>query len=199
MPQRRSAHVKGMSEASETIARMSATEFIASVAWPVAVLVIAIVFRAPITEALRAAGGRVKADPFELEWKRNVSTVEADLGLPPSISEGKIGGAAGKLDELAEESPAAAIVESYGRLEQALRALLSGQGQKLDSRGGVLPLARMALEQGKITPETMNAIEGLDILRNLAVHGRQEELSPKRAHEFIALVQGVLYSFSVES
>lgn len=178
---------------------MSAAEFIASVAWPVTALAVAVMFRAPITEALRAAGGRVKAGPFELEWKRSVSTVEADLGLPPSISEGKIGGAAGKLDELAEKSPVAAIVEAYGRLEQALRALLSTREQKLDSRVGVLPLARMALEQGKISPETMNAIEGLDILRNLAVHGRQEELSPKRAHEFVALVQGVLYSLSAES
>jgi hypothetical protein len=153
-------------------------------------------FRAPITEALRAAGGRVKAGPFELEWKRSVSIVETDLGLPPSISEGKIGGAAGKLDELAEESPAAAIVEAYGRIEQALQALLSDQEQELDSRWGVLSLARMALEQGQISSETMKAIEGLDILRNLAVHGRQEELSPKRAHEFVALVHGVLYSMS---
>jgi hypothetical protein len=175
---------------------MSALEFIASVAWPVTVLVIAVMFRAPLTEALRAAGGRVKAGPFELEWKRSVSNVEADLGLPPSISEGKIGGAAGKLDELAEQAPAAAIVEAYGRLEEALRALLSDQEQELDARWGVLPLARMALEQGRISPETTKAIEGLDVLRNLAVHGRQEELSSKRAHEFVALVQGVLYSIS---
>jgi hypothetical protein len=169
-------------------------EFIASVAWPVTVLVIAVMFRAPLTEALQAAGGRVKAGPFELEWKRNVSTVEADLGLPPSISEGKIGGAAGKLDELAEESPAAAIVEAYGRVEEALRGLLADKGQKPDARWGPLALALMAVQQGQISPETAKAIEGLDVLRNLAAHGREEELSSKRAHEFVALVQGVLYS-----
>lgn len=145
-------------------------------------------------EALRAAGGRLKAGPFELEWKRGVSTIEADLGLPPSISEGKIGGAAGKLDELAEQAPAAAIVEAYGRVEEALRALLSDQGQEPDARWGPLPLARMAVQQKQISPETANAIEGLDVLRNLAIHGREEELSSKRAHEFVALVQGVLYS-----
>lgn len=175
---------------------VSALEFIAAVAWPVAVLVIAVMFRRPIAEALAAATGRVKAGPFEIEWKRSVQTVEADLGLPPSISEGQIGGAAGKLDELAEEAPAAAIVEAYGRIEQALRALLADSDTALDPRWGVLPLARLALEQGRISPETAKAIEGLDVLRNLAVHGREDDLSPKRAHEFVALVQGVLYSIS---
>jgi hypothetical protein len=175
---------------------VSALEFIAAVAWPVTVLIVAVMFRAPLTDALRAAGGRVKAGPFELEWKRSVSTNEADLGLPPSISEGKIGGAAGKLDELAEQAPAAAIVEAYGRVEEALRALLSDQGQEPDAHWGPLSLARMAEQQGKISPETAKAIEGLDVLRNLAAHGRVEELSSERAHEFVALAQGVLYSIS---
>ena len=151
-------------------------------------------FRAPITEALRAAGGRVKAGPFELEWKRSVSTVEADLGLPPSISEGKIGGAAGRLDELAEESPMAAIIEAYGGLERALRSLLDEKDQEIDESWGVLALARGAANQNLITPQTMKAIEGLDILRNLAVHGKPEDVSSERAHEFVALAHGVLYS-----
>jgi len=173
---------------------MSALEFIASVAWPVTVLAIAVMFRVPITEALRAAGGRVKAGPFELEWKRSVSTVEADLGLPPSISEGKIGGAAGRLDELAEESPMAAIIEAYGRLEGALKSLLDEIEQEVDEKWDVLTLGRAAAQQSLITPQTMKAIEGLDILRNLAVHGKPEDVSRQRAHEFVALAQGVLYS-----
>lgn len=175
---------------------MSALEFIAAVAWPLTVLVIAVMFRKPIIEALAAAAGRVKAGPFELEWKRSVSTVEADLGLPPSISEGEIGGAAGKLDELAEESPMAAIVEAYGGLENTLRSLLADHGQEADEKWNVLTLARAAHQHGLVTAETLKAIEGLDILRNLAVHGRPEDLSSKRAHEFVALTQGVLYTIS---
>lgn len=184
------------SDRGETIDGMSALEFIASVAWPVTVLVIAVMFRAPIMEALRAAGGRIKAGPFELEWKRAVSTVEADLGLPTSISQGKIGGAAGRLDELAEESPAAAIVEAYGRLEGALRSLLADHDEDVDEKRDAQSLARVAFERGLITAQTLKAIEGLDILRNLAVHGQPEDLPPQRAHEFVALVHGVLYSIS---
>jgi hypothetical protein len=173
---------------------MSALEFIASVAWPVTVLVIAVMFRTPITEALRAAGGRIKAGPFELEWKRAISTVEADLGLSPSISKGEIGGAAGRLDELAEETPAAAIVEAYGRLEGVLKDLLAEHDDHVDEKWDVQALARVASQKELITAQTSKAIEGLDILRNLAVHGDPEDLSPQRAHEFVALTQGVLYS-----
>lgn len=175
---------------------MTALEFIASVAWPVTVLAIAVMFRDPITEALSGATGRLRAGPFELEWERGVSTVESDLGLPPSISKGQIGGAAGRLDELAEKSPAGAIAEAYGAIESSLRSLLAEQGSEPDRDWGVMQLARAAHEQGLTTAETLRAIEGLDVLRNLAVHGRPEDLSPQRAHKFVALTQGVLYAMS---
>jgi hypothetical protein len=45
-----------------------------------------------------------------------------------------------------------------------------------------------------ITAETQDAIEGLSVMRNLAAHGKQDDLSPQRAHEFVALSQGVLYA-----
>jgi hypothetical protein len=64
------------------------------------------------------------------------------------------------------------------------------------NRWGLMQLSRAALEQGRISPKTAKAIEGLLVLRNLAAHGRAEEVSPKRVREFVALTQGVLYSIS---
>jgi hypothetical protein len=72
--------------------------------------------------------------------------------------------------------------------------LLEENNQEVDEEWEVLPLARAAAEADLITPQTMKAIEGLDVLRNLAVHGKPEDVSPQRAHEFVALRQGVLYS-----
>ena len=176
---------------------MSALEFIASVAWPLTALVIAIMFRAPISEALASAAGRLKAGPFELEWKRAISTIEADLGRPPSISKGEIGGAAGKLDELAQDAPVAAIIEAYGRIEVTLRSLLERHGvQGVGEQWDVQELANLARQNDLITEQTMQAIEGLGILRNLAAHGQNRDLSSERAHEFVALTQGVLYAIS---
>lgn len=142
-----------------------------------------------------AASGALSAGPFRLEWKRRAEAVEADLGRAPSISRGEIGGAAGRLDEIAEVSPTGAVVEAFGQIESSLRSLLEQEGVGgLYSPWSVRRLAEVAREQGLITPETQDAIEGLSVMRNLAAHGGQEDLSPQRAHEFVAPSQGVLYA-----
>jgi hypothetical protein len=179
---------------------MSATSFIASIAWPASVLIIALLFRKPLTEALRSSSGALAAGPFRIEWKRRAEAVEADLGRPPSISRGEIGGAAGRLDEIAEVSPTGAIVETFGQIESSLRSVLEERGiEDLDRPWSVRRLAEVAHEQGLITAETQDAIEGLSVMRNLAAHGGQEDVSTQRAHEFIALAQGVLYAIHANS
>jgi hypothetical protein len=57
----------------------------------------------------------------------------------------------------------------------------------------------VAGEKGLITPETKDAIDGLSVMRNLAAHGGQEDITPQRAHEFVALAQGVLYAIQMNS
>jgi len=176
---------------------MSVAEFIAAIAWPAVVLIIALLFRRPLTDALASATGKLAAGPFSLEWKRRVTDVEGDLGLPPSISEGKIGGAAGRLDEIAEHSPPAAIVEAFAQVEASLRSVLEENGVVVeDAPWSVRRLADLARDKGLITPETHDAVEGLSVLRNLAVHGGEKDISPQRAHEFVALAQGVNYAIT---
>lgn len=179
---------------------MSPAEFISSIAWPLVVLVIALIFRAPLTEALRTASGALSAGPFRLEWKRQAEAVEADLGRPPSISKGHIGGAAGRLDEIAAVSPTGAVVEAFGQIENALRTLLAAKGvEEVDRLWSVRRLAVIAAEKGLITAETKDAIDGLSVMRNLAAHGGQDDITPQRAHEFVALAQGVLYAIQMNS
>jgi hypothetical protein len=179
---------------------VSPAEFIASIAWPLTALLIALLFRNPLTDALRTGSGALSAGPFRLEWEERAAEIEADLGLPPSISKGKIGGAAGRLDEVAEVSPTGAVVEAFGQIELALRSLLDERGAKdLDRPWSVRHLAEVALEQKLISPETKDAIEGLSVMRNLAAHGGQKDLSSQRAHEFVALAQGVLYAITMNA
>jgi hypothetical protein len=179
---------------------VSPAEFISSIAWPLVALAIALIFRVPLTEALRSASGALSAGPFRLEWKRQAEAVEADLGRPPSISKGQIGGAAGRLDEIAAVSPTGAVVEAFGQIENALRALLAENGvEKLDRPWSVRRLAEIVAEKGLITAETKDAIDGLSVMRNLAAHGGQDDITPQRAHEFVALAQGVLYAIHMNS
>jgi hypothetical protein len=179
---------------------MSPAEFISSIAWPLVVLVIALIFRTPLIEALRSASGALSAGPFRLEWKRRAEAVEADLGRPPSISKGQIGGAAGRLDEIASVSPTGAVVESFGQIESTLRTLLAENGvEMLDRPWSVRRLAEMSAEMDLITGETKDAIDGLSLMRNLAAHGGQDDITPQRAHEFVALAQAVLYAIQMNS
>jgi hypothetical protein len=179
---------------------VSPAEFISSIAWPLVVLAIALIFRTPLTEALRSASGALSAGPFRLEWKRQAKAVEADLGRPPSVSKGQIGGAAGRLDEIAAVSPTGAVVEAFGQIENALRAVLTANGvEELDRPWSVRRLAEIAAEKSLITAETKDAIDGLSVMRNLAAHGYQDDITPQRAHEFVALAQGVLYAIQMNS
>jgi len=104
---------------------------------------------------------------------------------PPSLVD--------ELGRLAQASPNAAILEAHSRLEHELRELTKDLTADQRPRG-VVALARLALEQGLITPETLHAIEGVTTLRNLAAHGRQAEVSPERAMDYLALVDAVLFA-----
>ena len=102
--------------------------------------------------------------------------------------------------EVAEASPTGAIVEAFGQIELSLRSVLEdGGAEGLDRPWSVQRLATAAHQRGLITPETLDAIEGLSVMRNLAAHGGQKDLSPQRAREFVALSQGVLYTITINA
>lgn len=99
----------------------------------------------------------------------------------------------GSIDDLwamVAEHPAAAIIEAFSRVEGALHAKM------LDSSPTtpLIQLVGTALERKLITDETARAIDGLCIMRNLAAHGRADELTEERAHEYLVLVDAVLYA-----
>jgi hypothetical protein len=163
------------------------------------VLVIALLFRKPLVDALASATGKLAAGPFSLEWKRRVTDVEDDLGLRPSISVGEIGSAADELGKIAQDSPTAAIVESFAQVEISLKTVLEENGvEGLDTWSG-RRLGDRARKEGLITAETHDAIEGLRVLRNLAAHGGERDISLQRAREFTALAQGVVYAITTNA
>jgi hypothetical protein len=55
-------------------------------------------------------------------------------------------------------------------------------------------MPRLAREHDLITDETLSAIDGLRMLRNLAAHGGGRDISTGRAQEFVALADTVSYS-----
>jgi hypothetical protein len=178
---------------------MSELQFIASLvnslAWPLVVLVIAVVFRTKITDLLSGGVKRLKAGPIEVEWDRTLSEARVELDQPgaPLEAQGDRGPVSTELAELTRISPRAAVIEGFARVEQALHEKLKDVDNDGKMRLGAAGLARLGAEHNLVNEETVRAIEGLATLRNLAAHGRDGETTPDRAMDYLALVDAVLY------
>lgn len=98
-----------------------------------------------------------------------------------------------ELSRLAEIAPETAVVTAYHRIEARLVEMLAGFDMLPISTLGGRGLARMARQKALISEETLGAIEGLSVLRDLTAHGGGE-IGVDRAREYLALADAVLYA-----
>ncbi|MGW6279312.1 hypothetical protein [Kribbella sp. NPDC055071] len=185
---------------------MSVMEFVAALvqamAWPVVVLVVALLFRSKIIELLTPAIRKLKAGPFEVEWDRTISKAEVELeqpGLPPIAARVlPRDSLVDELGELARAMPTAAVMEAAARVEAELRNTVSGElaarGIPMPSPTSLASLARLGRQHDVVTEETLRAIEGLAVLRNMASHGLAADTTAERAIEFLTLADAVMYT-----
>ncbi len=172
-----------------------------SLVWPAAVIVIVVFLRKPIRAALsHALLRRVKAGPVELEFDQLQAEVREELARSPELAKAPVPASVPSLREelsrLAEISPPSAVMEAFKRIEYRLVEMV----EMSDSPGtpprrtqGSLGLARMARERDLISDETLAAIQGMSVLRNLAAHSGAD-ISVDRARDYLALADAVLYA-----
>jgi hypothetical protein len=180
-----------------------ASSVIRSVAWPTAVLTIVFLLRSPIRAALTGPIRRWKVGPSGAEveyWEHAASeTLEQ---LPPEAAEQAEkalgGGLAGELTPLAEVSPRAAVMEAFVRIESELRRIamtpppIASPDQV--ERMGARQLAVIAHHEGRISDQSLNAIDRLVVMRNLAAHAPAGEIDTNMALEFVHLADAVMYA-----
>lgn len=169
-----------------------------SLAWPSSVVAIVVVLRKPIGAALQRLS-KAKVGPVEAEFDQELAEVRKELQRAPALTE-----QAGEtpvpmlslpeeLNRLAESSPRAAILEAFARIEARLRELLTDAGVEVGGAQSGVALARLAQRQGLVSDETLNAVEGLAVMRNLAAHNPTDDISVDRARDYLALADAVLY------
>ncbi|MGL5823525.1 MAG: hypothetical protein ACRCYU_01490 [Nocardioides sp.] len=171
---------------------------VSALAWPIVVLIIAAVFRRQVVALLDRPFHSLRVGPLEAVWDSKLAQAEADVGQsePLAPSEGRTDAVSAQLAELAQLSPASAVIQAFTAIEVRLRTMLSDTGADPPT-GGATQLARMALNHGLIQPETARAIEGAAVLRNLTAHGREaDRLDESRALDYLALTDAILYSLS---
>jgi hypothetical protein len=174
-------------DTSELIASLAS-----SLAWPLAVVCIAVLFRAQLKTLLTERLRHIEAGPLKADFDRigsDVHTVLDQAGIPPSTQ-----AKTDNLTVLAQRQPAVAIPEAFTRIERELRNALAEINEQPSDDAGAMTLANKALERGLISPLTINAIEGISVMRNLAVHGPAREITAKQSQEYLALVDSVLYA-----
>jgi hypothetical protein len=172
---------------------------VGALVWPITSVIAIVVLRRQLTGLIQGPVSRLKAGPagVELEWDRKASELREEIGDGPREEPRSDAPTWLPLPEelrgLAGVAPDAVVLESYARIEQQLQAMLVGVDLPLDRPAGAAALAQFAEQRGLITHETRDAVEGLSVLRNLAVHGRTS-VDSGRALDFAAMTDAVLYS-----
>jgi hypothetical protein len=175
---------------------MGTREFIASLAsslaWPLAILAISVIFRTQLRGLLTGQLKRLRAGPLEAEFDRVYSHVQG--GLPSSSAAVVDSPVSEELKATAETAPRAAIIEAHKRVDDALRVMLYDIGEKPSETASTMELASQASQSGLITPDSLRAVEGVTMLKNLAVGGPSSDVAEQRVDEFLVLVDSVLYA-----
>jgi hypothetical protein len=165
---------------------------VSSLAWPAAVVCIAVLFRAQLKTLLTERLRHIEAGPLKADFDLIGSKVQATLGeagIPvPSHADSD------ELAELAKHAPNMVIAEAFALVEQELRDALAATGEAPPDDVDAAELTQRALNRGLISSLTVNAIEGISVMRNLAIHGPPREITSAQVEEYLALVESVLYA-----
>lgn len=193
------------SDTSRTLDCMDAIQIIeslvSSLALPVSVVVVAVMFRRQISQLLTARSGRLRVGPVEAEWDDQLAEVQADtLAALPDRSPTRP-----LLRELfagaAQTNPKHAILEAFCALESTLREMVGGPGGSLtySGHGGPVELVREANERGIVDQATVRAVDGVAVLRNLVIYESDDAVTPERACDYFALVDAVLFTLDTQA
>lgn len=185
---------------------MADLEFISSIvsslAWPVTIVALALLFRRSLGRLLSGRVRRWRAGPtgFEVEyWDEVADEARASLPEKPPPAE-VVPKPVGpplrqELEALAQDRPPEAIVEAFRRVEQVLRRRVEPLVPEVARAPSATAIAGIAATHGIIDAPLLSTIEGLAVLRNLAVHTTSaRELSPGKAMEFLDLADAAIYA-----
>lgn len=166
---------------------------VSSLAWPVSLVVVALVLRKHLPELLRALK-RVKVSGLEVELERTRVDVQEAL----SAQELPVGETEHELPRTDSEhvggDPTAGILSSYASLEDDLRTRLSQAGIDVPDRSSATQLAAIGVREGLFTESAVEAVKGVSVMRNLVAHGRADRVSPREAAEYAALVEATSFT-----
>jgi hypothetical protein len=171
---------------------------VSSLAWPVAVVIVALVFRRPIGEMIDRLE-HVKSPLFEGWAKARAETRLALAASPAPAPEAAVHGPlTDDFAALAATAPIDAILRAWNVVETLLREYLELEGVPKARTLTFDQMTDTALKVGLMTRDTANGIKGLANLRTVALHGVGEKLDSDKALDFLALADAVVFTIEYE-
>ena len=184
---------------------------LSAIAWPIAVAVVIFMLRRPIRDAL--------ANVNEASWgSAKVKFAHAGEGVADTLSDGELipvdslPPTTRDIDvvppplrflfaEKAKVNPLQAILEGYSAIESWFDNVLTRRGIDV-SPGGVkmsaLDMTYLSVEQGWLPKAIIPTIQGLSLMRDLAVKRGGSRTTVEEAEEYLTLIDGVRYTLATQ-
>lgn len=170
-------------------------ELVKAGAWPAASLALALMFRQPLASLVQGLKlKRLKRGDWEADFHEALGEAKREVAaLPPvvdAISPSKLIEA-----EDVEVGPASvgAMVVAWNKIEAAIAEAAREAGV---TAARFPERVRALADKGALAVPTVDAINGLRQLRNLAVHA-PEPIEPEKVREFLRMANAVLFALSL--
>lgn len=196
----------------------ASTSLIAVLVWPLLIIVLVIIFRRQLVALIQSVT-EFRGPGFTAKFEREVREVGAyldfdKLARPASASPDPADGVAAEdrveprqvpLSEFyarrSDENPLNALLEAYIAIERWYDRTLTDR--EIDNFDGVdklsvTQMSRVAVEKGLLPASTLTLVDGLTVMRSLALTAPPDRVSPDQAREFLALADGALLSLDAE-
>lgn len=170
-----------------------------SLAWPVAGIVLGLMFRKKLLELLPTLR-KVKAGPLEAEFEMaakqvlagtaDVVSKEAKTDAPHPTTGSSVGDAAAKL-LTARAEPTATIIEGWSTLDGELHKLGRQTGIEIDPLENQLKVYQATMDSDVLPAETKKLVRELRKLRNQVAHA-QVVPTPDSAQDYLVAVERVV-------
>lgn len=179
---------------------LAAAAILSAIAWPLVVMVVLLAFRKPLRDALahliefRFGSTSVKFQREIADASTNLieaiadadETEEGDVRPRPQLRE--------MYAAKAQENPLNALLEGFIAIEVWFDQLMTERGESTHDgtrKRSAQEMAAIAVQRGFLPRSTIDTVQGLGIVRDLAIHDR-DKVTPTQAREFLLLADAFL-------
>lgn len=168
-----------------------------SLAWPLVVLIVSLVFKNSLVDALEHLASLKLPGGVEATFEREIKAVEvtAEEIEPPKDNVAKANQAKiTSLIEMAATSPTGAIVEAWKEVEAAARRVAETSGISLTATPSrpYFNLQSFLQRNELLPPAEIDMFRELRLLRNRAAHSQDADITTEHARRYVRLAEKLI-------